>query len=362
VDGGFNPYSSFLDVVRQDPILSRVKLIAEPWDIGPDGYQLGLFPPGWAEWNDRYRDTVRRFWKGEPGTVAELASRLTGSSDIFDRLGRRPWASINFVTAHDGFTLDDLVSYNEKHNLENGEHNHDGTDQNHSWNCGVEGETEDAGVLMLRARQKRNILATLLLSQGTPMLLAGDEFGRSAYGNNNAYCQDNELNWLDWSEVGEEGEALHAFVRALLRLRSEHVVFRRGRFFLGKPTPGTNVKDITWLRPDRAEKTQADWEVSYSRCLSFVISGEPGEYHLTAAGIAEPDDTFLVIMNAGEETIDYILPDFDSTDSWRPVIDTFRADGVVETRNVTPGEVTPVSPRSIQVFIRQSRSVGAADL
>ncbi len=356
MDGSFNRYSSFLDVVRQDPVLSRVKLIAEPWDIGPNGYQLGSFPPGWAEWNDRYRDTVRRFWKGEPGTVAELASRLTGSSDIFDLRGRRPWASINFVTAHDGFTLADLVSFDHKHNLANGEDNRDGTDQNHSWNCGTEGETEDQNILALRARQQRNILATLLLSQGTPMLLAGDEFGRSAAGNNNAYCQDNELSWLDWSEIGAEGEALHAFVRRLLRLRSEHVVFRRGRFFLGKPTPGTKVKDITWLRPDREEKTQEDWEVSYSRCLSFVISGEPGRYHLTATGIAEPDDTFLVIMNATEETIDYTLPEFDSTHAWHPIVDTFHPGGAAEAKDIAPGEATPVAPHSLQVFVRRNET------
>ena len=255
-DGTFDPYSGFLDAVQQDPILSKVKIVAEPWDIR--GYHLGGFPPGWAEWNDRFRDTVRRYWKGDHHILGELASRVAGSSDIFNRSGRRTWASVNFVTVHDGFTLRDLVTYEQKRNEANGEDNRDGSDNNNNWNHGVEGPTDDPKINALRWRQQRNFMATLLFSQGTPLILAGDEIGRSKKGNNNAYCQDNEINWIDWSAVGGEAETFRTFVRRAIKLRKDHAVFRRGRFFDGRPTPGSNVKDITWLRPDGEEFTDAD--------------------------------------------------------------------------------------------------------
>jgi isoamylase len=356
-DGHFDRFSGFLDAVRQDPVLSPVKLIAEPWDIGPGGYQLGNFPPGWAEWNDRYRDTVRCFWKGDDGVVDELARRITGSSDIFDKNGRRSWASINFVTAHDGFTLHDLVSYNDKHNEANNEENRDGTDQNHSWNCGVEGPTRDPAIRERRMQQRRNILATLLLSEGTPMLLAGDELGHTQKGNNNAYCQDNEVSWIRWQHLGT-GAKLHDFVRKLIKLRREHVVFRRGRFFHGTPTPGTATKDITWLRPDGQEKRPVDWNVSRAHSLSFVLSGEAGQYHLTAAGEGESGDTFLVIMNAEHETIDHRMPRFDSTAAWELVFDTSVGDGLDGSgRRYEPGDIYAAAPRSFVLLVRRASEV-----
>jgi glycogen operon protein len=352
-NGRFDSHSGFLDAVRQDPVLSRVKLIAEPWDVGPDGYQLGGFPPGWAEWNDRYRNTVRRFWRGDDGVIGELASRITGSSDIFDRHGRRPMESVNFITAHDGFTLNDLVSYNEKHNEANQEDNKDGTNENYSWNCGVEGPTDDPHILELRARQRRNFMATLFLSQGTPMMLAGDEIGRTQHGNNNAYCQDSEIGWIDWSLAESEDAArLHAFVRRVIRMRRDHIVFRRGRFFHGARIPGTTVKDITWILPDGSEKQQSDWNVRYAHCLGFVISGDAGEYHLTAGGEPETDDTFLVIMNASGEAVDYTLPAFESTESWQRVLDTCSADGRANTERLAPGAAVPVMAHSLLVFVR----------
>ena len=309
VDGDFDAHASFLDVVAQDPLLSTVKLIAEPWDTGEAGYQLGRFPPGWAEWNDRYRDTVRRFWKGDGGQLAELASRISGSSDIFDRQGRRPWSSVNFITAHDGFTLQDLVSYNEKHNEANLEDNCDGIDDNHSWNGGAEGPVGDAGISRLRERQKRNLLATLLLSQGLPMLLAGDEFGHSQQGNNNAYCQDNETTWLDWEGIGADGMALIAFTQALIRLRREHIVFHRDRFFHGKAIPGTETKDILWLTADGKEMRDKDWHNGTAQFLALLVSGEAGLYHLAKQGEKESDDTFMLIMNAGEQALDCAVPE-----------------------------------------------------
>src|SRR5690625_1426921 len=259
--------ATFFDLVQQDPVVSQVKLIAEPWDIGHDGYQVGNFPPIWREWNGKYRDTVRDFWRGEPATLAEFASRITGSSDLYENTGRKPIASINFVTAHDGFTLADLVSYDEKHNEANGEGNADGENHNRSWNCGVEGPTSDPEIRRLRARQQRNFLATLLLSQGVPMLSHGDEIGRTQGGNNNAYCQDNEITWIDWEGVdldGEEPDDLLGYVRFLARLRREHPVFRRRRFFQGSPVEGSStaedgLPDIAWLRPDGKHMSGGDW-------------------------------------------------------------------------------------------------------
>lgn len=360
-DGAFDPYSGFLDVIRQDPVLSSVKLIAEPWDVGPDGYQLGAFPPGWAEWNDRYRDTVRRFWKGEAGVIGEQASRVTGSSDIFDRHGRRSWASINFITAHDGFTLADVVSYEDKHNEANQEDNQDGTDHNQSWNCGVEGPTDDSDILELRARQQRNLMATLLLSEGTPMLLAGDEIGRTKEGNNNTYCQDNELNWIDWGALGELDKKLLDFTRYLIGLRRGHIVFRRGRFFRGAPVPGTDVKDITWMTPDGREKTEKDWNVPYARCLSFVLSGEAGRYHLTSGGRAEPDDTFLVIMNASEEAIEYVLPELAAPCAWEPIVDTSQPELSESPGDIQPGDTYTVVSHTFLLFISRRNEDGKGD-
>jgi glycogen operon protein len=322
VDGTFDEHASFLDAVAQDPVLSAVKLIAEPWDIGDDGYRLGQFPPGWAEWNDRFRDTARRFWRGDPGQVSELASRLAGSSDLFDRRGRRPWASINFVTAHDGFTLQDLVSYRDKHNQANGEDNRDGADQNYSWNGGVEGPTDDPRLLELRALHKRSLLATLLLSQGVPMLLAGDEFSHSQQGNNNAYCQDNETTWLDWEAVDEEGEALRGFTRRLLRLRREHLVFHRRRFFQGRTGAVDNRRDIVWLKPDGTEMGAADWPDQEARAIAMLLSGEAGAYHRTAHGEQESDDGFLMILNAGGDPIEYAVPRIDGHAEPEVLLDT----------------------------------------
>ena len=349
--GAYDPNCGFLDAVHQDPVLSHIKLIAEPWDVGMGGYQLGGFPPGWAEWNDRYRDMLRRFWKGDEGTISELASRITGSSDIFDRRGRRPWASVNFITAHDGFTLRDLVSYNGKHNEANGEDNRDGTDNNASWNSGAEGSTDDPEIRKLRARRRRNLLAALLLSQGTPMLLAGDELGRTQNGNNNAYCQDNELNWLDWAAPGGATEELLAFVRRMIAFRRAHVVFRRSRFFRGKPTPGTDIKDITWLKPDGTERGEDDWHVPGDRCLSFVLSGEAGIYHVTLDGNTEPDDTFFVVMNAHGETIEHAMPKFRTSGTWKLVIDTNDAEGAGDGRELKPNEAFTSGPHSLAVFV-----------
>jgi isoamylase len=320
--GVFDPHSGFLAAVRQDPVLSRAKIIAEPWDVGEGGYQVGGFPAGWAEWNDRYRNAVRRFWKGDANMVGELASRVTGSSDLYGAKGRRPWASVNFVTAHDGFTLRDLVSYEAKHNEANGEDNRDGSDDNNSWNCGHEGPTDDSAVRRARLRHSRSLLATVLLSQGVPMIVAGDEFGRTQQGNNNAYCQDNELSWLDWTRADGDGATLFEFVKRLVKLRREHIVFHRDRFFHGTIIPGTDVKDIHWLRPDGEEKTWDDWGVPYARCLSFLLSGEAGVHHLTATGDRQPDDTFLAIMNAGGDSVEYNIPAPPGAARWRLLFDT----------------------------------------
>jgi isoamylase len=316
----FDPSSSFLDAMGQDPVLSRVKLIAEPWDVGEDGYRLGQFPAGWAEWNDRYRDTVRRYWKGDAGQTADLASRWSASSDLFDQRGRRPWASVNFVTAHDGFTLRDLVSYDRKHNEANGQSNEDGADANHSWNCGIEGPSDDAGIRALRLRQCKNLMATLLLSQGVPMLLAGDELGHSQRGNNNAYCQDGDITWLDWSRAEEERE-LHEFVKRLVHFRRAHIAFHRHRFFRGREA-ASGLKDITWLRADGQERSRDDWEDPEDRTLAFVVSGRAHDYHLTADGVPEVDDSFLVVLNANPRAVEFRLPDERFGLVWAQVLST----------------------------------------
>jgi isoamylase len=340
-DGHFSSNSNFLASVEQDPVLSRVKLIAEPWDLGPGGYHVGDFPAGWSEWNDKFRDGVRRFWRGD-GSVPDLATRLTGSSDIFDRRGRRPRASVNFVTAHDGFTLHDLVSYDAKHNEANLEENRDGTDENWSWNCGAEGPTHDPEVRSLRRRQQRNFLATLLLSQGMPMLLAGDEFSRTQDGNNNAYCQDNDISWLDWRD-----DDLISFVRGLVAIRRSHPVFRRPRFFRGVATADMPLKDITWFAPEGREMTQADWEDSQRRCFGALLGGDTGDRFISLHGYPELDDSFLVLVNGDETPAAFVLPEASGIARWRVLVDTAVA------------EVPPQRPSSppAEAFLLQARSL-----
>jgi glycogen operon protein len=301
---GFDEGGGFLDSCRQDPVLSGLKLIAEPWDVGPGGYQVARFPPGWAEWNDRYRDTVRAFWRGDEGRLPELASRLTGSAEMFNRRGRRPWASVNFITAHDGFTLNDLVSYNEKHNEKNGEENRDGNSNNISSNYGAEGVTEDSSIANIRERQKRNLLATLLLSLGTPMILAGDEIGRTQGGNNNAYCQDNETNWIDWAAMSDGGKDLLEFTRQLIRIRTRHPILQRGRFLAGWHNP-QGVKDVTWIKPDATEMTDESWKDANAKCFGMLLDGRAQE-----SGIQKPgsDETLLVIANAHHDVVKFELP------------------------------------------------------
>ncbi|MFC8044950.1 glycogen debranching protein GlgX [Nocardia sp. NPDC057353] len=312
--------STFFDLVQQDPVVSQVKLIAEPWDVGEGGYQVGNFPGLWTEWNGKYRDTVRDYWRGEPATLGEFASRLTGSSDLYEATGRRPSASINFITAHDGFTLRDLVSYNEKHNEANGEDNRDGESHNRSWNCGVEGPTDDPEILALRARQSRNLLATLVLSQGTPMLAHGDEMGRTQHGNNNVYCQDSELSWMDWS-LAETNADLLEFTRRVIALRTAHPIFRRRRFLAGRPIRSKDdARDIAWLTPAGEEMTPADWDSGFGKSLSVYLNG---------AGIPEPgprgeritDDSFLLCFNAHDQELDFALPGPDYGLGWSVVLD-----------------------------------------
>jgi len=311
---------AFLDIIHQDPVLSQVKLIAEPWDLGEGGYQVGKFPVGWAEWNDRYRDAIRSYWKGDGGQIGELAYRITGSSDLYARSGRRPYASINFVTAHDGFTLQDLVSYNQKHNEANGEQNRDGMDNNRSWNCGVEGATDDAEINALRAQQKRNFLATLLLSQGVPMLLAGDEIAHSQQGNNNAYCQDNAISWIDWGAVNG-GNKLIGFVQKLIAHRRNHPVFRRRNFFQGRAIKGVEVKDILWLRPDGKEMSDEEWNQEHARTLGMFLSGEAVDELDEKARLIQ-DENFLLMMNSHHEEIPFLLPRVPSGMLWIVLIDT----------------------------------------
>ncbi|MGA3251321.1 MAG: glycogen debranching protein GlgX [Paraburkholderia sp.] len=316
---GFDEGGGFLDSCRQDPVLSSVRLVAEPWDCGPGGYQVGGFPPGWAEWNDRFRDTTRAFWKGDEGIVPDLARRLTGSGDKFNRRGRRPWASVNFIAAHDGFTTNDLVSYNDKHNEANGEDNKDGHSDNKSWNFGVEGPTDDADIRQQRERQKRNLLATLLLSQGTPMILAGDEFGRTQKGNNNAYCQDNEISWLDWEGIDDEGRALTEFVKNLTMLRHRLPVLRRGRFLTGEYNAELEVTDTRWLSPTGADLTQEQWDDTAMRCFGLVIDGRA-----QASGIRRPasDATLLLVLNAHHDVVNFTMPDVPEGDKWTVLLDT----------------------------------------
>ncbi len=312
--------SSFFDLVQQDPVLRQAKLIAEPWDVGEGGYQVGNFPPLWSEWNGKYRDTVRDYWRGEDRTLAEMAFRLTGSSDLYGKEGRSPHSSVNFVTCHDGFTLADTVSYNTKHNQANGDANRDGSDDNRSWNCGVEGTTKDPGVLQLRRRQQRNFFATLLLSQGVPMILGGDEIGRTQRGNNNAYCQDNEISWFDWS-LASTNEDLLEFVRALARLRTEHPVFRRPGFFQGRPLHGETISDIGWFKPDGTEMDQADWDDGVAKSIAVYLNGD-AIGAVDQRGDPVTDDTFLLILNAWYEPLEFTLPQASWAAAWVRVVDT----------------------------------------
>ncbi|MEX2223157.1 MAG: glycogen debranching protein GlgX [Candidatus Rokuibacteriota bacterium] len=340
--------SAFFDVIHQDPVISQVKLIAEPWDLGQGGYQVGNFPVGWAEWNGKYRDTIRRYWKGDEGQVAEVAYRLTGSSDLYETGGRRPYASVNFITAHDGFTLADLVSYNDKHNEANGEDNRDGTDDNGSWNCGVEGPTDDAKVTALRERQMRNFLATLFLSQGIPMLLGGDEMARTQRGNNNAYCQDGELSWFHWPP-SETGQRLIEFTRRLIRLKHENPVFHRRMFFQGRRIQGSAVKDLAWFRPDGQEMTDEEWQNSSSRCLGLRLAGDAIE---EVDDMGEPiiGDTFLILLNAHHEPVPFVLPAHETRVRWEPVLDTRDWEGEAEIPAQRTGEQYMLEGRSVAVL------------
>jgi glycogen operon protein len=312
--------SAFFDIIHQDPVLSQVKLIAEPWDVGPGGYQVGNFPVLWSEWNGKYRDTVRRFWKGDESLVGEIAYRLAGSSDLYQHNSRRPYASINFVTAHDGFTLRDLVSYNEKHNWANGEDNRDGDNHNNSWNCGVEGPTEDPEINALRMRQMRNMMATLLLSQGVPMILAGDERGRTQQGNNNAYCQDNEISWVDWY-LDDLGREILMFTHKLLRIRQEHPVLRRRRFFQGRRIHGTDIRDILWINPNGDEMNDEEWNNSFVRCIGMLLNGQAmNEWGEQGRRIY--DDALLLLVNAHYEPIQFTLPEGVAGFQWEVLVDT----------------------------------------
>jgi isoamylase len=348
--GAVQPLGAFFDVVRQDPVLNRVKLIAEPWDLGHGGYQVGNFPLGWAEWNDRYRDGMRAYWKGDGGQIGEFARRFTGSADLYGRSGRQPHASINFITAHDGFTLADLVSYNDKHNEANGEDNRDGHNNNVSWNCGVEGPTDDPAILELRARQRRNFLATLLLSQGAPMLLAGDELGRSQQGNNNAYCQDNELNWLDWTPGKDKDDLVH-FIARLTALRRSHPSFRRRDFFEGRPLHGGGVKDILWLKPDGKEMSDQEWEHEAARSLGVYLSGS-GLTDIDRYGKVKRDDDFLILLHPHHEDAAFVLPAIPG-EPWRALFDTAQEPATPDARRHYPaGETYTLRARSLALLTR----------
>ena len=312
--------AAFFDIIHQDPVISQVKLIAEPWDLGPGGYQIGNFPVLWTEWNGRYRDAIRRFRRGDDGLMSEIGYRLSGSSDLYQKTGRRPYASINFVTSHDGFTLHDLVSYNSKHNESNGEENRDGTDDNLSWNCGAEGPTDNIDIIELREKQKRNFLATLFLSQGVPMLCGGDEIGRTQMGNNNAYCQDNEITWYDWN-LDPRKLALLDFTRQLIQVRRDHPVLHRRNFFQGRPIHGPRIKDIMWLRPDGQEMTEKDWNAGWIKCLSMFLDGESTD-EFDEFGNRVKDDSLMVILNSSPECIPFLLPLTKPGEKWEVIIDT----------------------------------------
>jgi isoamylase len=341
---------AFFEVIHQDPTISQLKLIAEPWDLGEGGYQVGNFPPLWSEWNGRYRDTVRDYWRGADRTLADFAYRFTGSSDLYESTGRAPSASINFVTAHDGFTLTDLVSYEHKHNQANGEDNRDGSDDNRSWNCGVEGPSDDPAIQILRQRQRANFLATTLLSQGVPMVLGGDEIGRTQQGNNNAYCQDSELSWHDWDHAEEQ---MLTFTRRVVQLRAEHPVFRRRRFFQGLPIRGGGLSDIGWFRPDGEEMTDDDWQVGFAKSLGVFLNGdaipEPGRQ-----GERVRDDSFYLLFNAGSDAHEFVLPGGHWGELWSQVLSTADLTGEDEDHGKVwaAGEAVNVPDHTLVVLHR----------
>ena len=351
-----NRLGAFLDIIHQDPVLSQVKLIAEPWDLGEGGYQVGNFPVGWAEWNDRYRDTLRSYWKGDEGCVGDLAYRMTGSSDLYAHSGRRPYASVNFITAHDGFTLQDLVSYNEKHNEANGENNRDGTDNNRSWNCGAEGPTDSPDIQALRGKQKRNLLATLLLSQGVPMIYGGDPIGQTQTGNNNAYCQDNAISWVNW-DVSQQDRDLLAFVQRMINLRKRHAVLHRRRFFQGRPIKGANVKDVLWLKPNGQEISEDDWRDPGVRCLGMFLSGQ-GLDETDERGRKLSDETFLVLLNAYHEDVPFTLPEFHPGARWSAWMDTSREGGLRPAETHDASAAYPLQARSLVVLMERRGNGG----
>ncbi|HLJ50429.1 MAG TPA: glycogen debranching protein GlgX [Bryobacteraceae bacterium] len=345
--------SAFFDIINQDPVISQVKLIAEPWDVGEGGYQVGKFPVLWAEWNGKYRDTLRRYWKSDYGQLSDLAYRLTGSSDLYQQDGRRPYASINFATAHDGFTLNDLVSYNDKHNEANHEDNRDGTNENYSWNLGVEGPTTDPEINELRERQKRNFLATLLLSQGVPMILGGDEISRTQNGNNNAYCQDNPITWYHW-DLDDQKLSLLEFTRKLIAMRKEHPNFHRRKFYQDRSIRRSDIKDIMWLRPDSEEMTDEEWHAGWVRCLGVLLNGETLD-HVDDNGEPIVDDTFVIMLNCHHEPISFFLPPSPHGHEWEIVIDTNDPEQTIQ-RVVRPGKAVELVRQSL-VIVRETRPI-----
>lgn len=350
--------SAFFDIIHQDPVISQVKLIAEPWDVGEGGYQVGNFPAGWAEWNGRYRDTVRRYWKSDDGQLSDLAYRLTGSSDLYERDGRRPSASINFVTAHDGFTLHDLVSFNEKHNEANGEGNCDGSNDNHSWNMGVEGPTDDPAIIEARERQKRNFLSTLLLSQGVPMLLGGDEISRTQNGNNNAYCQDNETTWFSWN-LDERKLKLMDFTRRLIEIRREHPNLHRRKFYQDRTIRKSAEKDILWVRPDGQEMGDEEWGLGWARSLGVVLNGATlGD--VDEAGDLVKDSSFLMMLNCHHEPIEFYVPATSNTTKWEILVDTNDPDLQAGTIFKRPGDAMELVPLSF-VLAREVQAEAIPD-
>jgi glycogen operon protein len=341
-----NKLGAFFDIIHQDPILSQVKLIAEPWDVGEGGYQVGNFPVLWTEWNGRYRDSVRKFWKGDGGTASEFATRLAGSSDLYAWSGRLPYASINFITCHDGFTLQDLVSYNDKHNEANGEGNKDGANDNHSWNCGAEGPTDDPNVVALRERQKRNLIATIFLSQGVPMICGGDELSHTQKGNNNAYCQDNEITWLDW-RLDDRRQAFLDFVRQAAKIWTEQPVFQRRRFFQGRRIRGSDIKDISWFGPSGQEMTDADWDAGFVKCLGVRLAGDViGD--VDERGDPITGETLLLLLNAHHEAIPFALPATKAEHHWERLLDT--AEPPPQAKPMVGGEKYALGGRSLVVL------------
>jgi len=341
---GVNKFHAFFKVIEQDPVLSQVKLIAEPWDVGDGGYQVGNFPVPFSEWNGKYRDAVRSFWKGDEGRIGEMGYRLTGSPDLYQHTGRRPYASINFVTAHDGFTLSDLVSYDKKHNELNGDSNNDGDNNSLSWNCGVEGPTDDAQINALRERQRRNFLTTLFLSQGVPMLTGGDEWGRSQKGNNNAYCQDNEISWFDWTRDEKQNQFLQ-FTRRLIWFRKAHPVFRRPKFFRGRRIRASEIRDVMWFNPGGSEMSEEEWASPFVRCIGMLLSGDTSDV-LTFEGEPVRDDTFLLLINAHYEPIPFVLPGQENLE-WQLILDTMDPNGfLAEPRKFPSGDDVALGGRA----------------